>query len=191
MSFEVPSCAAWYVIQTKPKREGEACRNLCGLGLECLFPKIFDYRIWNGRYLTIEKPLFPGYLFVKLVLSKHYYNIRWTKGVARFVGWGDMPAPIAEEVVEIIRNRMDEQGRVRMGRDLRPGQQVRIRSGPFKDLIGIFDKKVSARGRVRLLLQLVDYQASIQLHEALVERITDNFTLLSKKSFLSNGLEVT
>jgi len=170
MSFELSSIAAWYVIQTKPKKEEEAFCNLYSRGLECLFPKVLDYRTWHGRYTTIEKPLFPGYLFVKLVLSQYYYKVKWTKGVAHFVGLGNVPAPIADEVVEIIYNQMGEQGRVKMGRDLRSGETVQIKSGPFKDLIGVFDRKVSARDRVRVLLHLVGYQASVQLHEALVER---------------------
>jgi transcription antitermination factor NusG len=119
----------------------------------------------------MEKPLFPGYLFVKLVLFQHYYKIRWMKGVARFVGWGDGPAPIAEGAVEVIRRRMDGQGKVRIGQDFKYGEKVRIKSGPLKDLIGVFESKVSARDRVLVLLHLVGYQASIQLHEALLERV--------------------
>lgn len=170
-SFELLSKPAWYVVQTKPKREAQAFRNIYRLGVECLFPKILDYRTFHGRYCRMEKPVFPGYLFVKLALSEHYYKIRWMKGVVRFVGWGDGPAPIAEEVVEVIRRRMDGQGKVREGQDFKYGEKVRIRSGPLKELIGIFERKVSARGRVRVLLHLFGYQASIQLHGALLGRV--------------------
>jgi transcriptional antiterminator RfaH len=172
MSYELSSTAAWYVIQTKPKKETEAFRNLCDLGCQCLFPKILDYRPAHGRTYEIEKPLFPNYLFVKLILAHHYYQTKWTKGVARFVGWGDMPTPIAEEALEIIRNRMDEGGRVKMGLDLKLGEEVRIKSGPLKDFIGIFDGTVSARGRVRILLQLVGSQVSVNLPESLADRIS-------------------
>jgi transcriptional antiterminator RfaH len=171
MSFELSSNAAWYVIQTKPKKEAEAFRRLCDLGLECVLPKVLDYRPANGRTVQIEKPLFPNYLLVKLIPAQYYYKIKWTKGVTRFVGWGDRPAPIAGEVVEIIRSRMDEMGRVRMERRLRPGEAVRIKAGPFKDFIGIFERKMSATDRIRVLLQVVGYQVSVQLKESLVERI--------------------
>jgi transcriptional antiterminator RfaH len=171
MSFELSSTAAWYVIQTKPKQEAETSRRLGDLGLECLLPKVLDYRTWNGRAVTIEKPLFPSYLFVKLILVYHYYQVKWTKGLARFVGWGDKPVPIADEIVDIIRNRMDEGGRVRMGLDLKPGEQVRIKSGPLKDFIGIFDGTISPRRRVRILLQLVGSQVSVNLPTSQVESI--------------------
>jgi transcription antitermination factor NusG len=78
---------------------------------------------------------------------------------------------IVDGAVEIIRSRMDDQGRVKVGLELKPGEAVRIRSGPLKDLIGIFDNKVSPRGRVRILLQLVGSQVSVSVPESLVERI--------------------
>ena len=171
MSFELSSTAAWYVIQTKPKKEAEACRNLSGLGYQCLLPKMLDYRTFNGRAVATEKPLFPNYLFVKLILARHYYQVKWTKGLARFVGWGNKPAPIADEVMAIIRNCMDERGMVIMRLDVKPGEEVRIKAGPFKDFIGIFERKMSATDRIRVLLQVVGSQVSVQLKESLVERI--------------------
>jgi transcription antitermination factor NusG len=55
--------------------------------------------------------------------------------------------------------------------DMKPGEQVRIKSGPLKDFIGIFERKVSARDRIRVLLQVVGSQVSVNLPETLVERI--------------------
>jgi transcriptional antiterminator RfaH len=164
MSFELSSTAGWYVVQTKPRKEQEVFSRLCARGLDGLFPTILD-----GRHFMVEKPLFPGYVFVKMILSLSYYRIKWTKGVARIVGWGDTPAPIADEVVEIIRTRMDEQGRVRVGSDLKLGEKVRIKSGPLKDFMGIFDGSASPRGRVRILLQLVGSQVRVTIPEPLVE----------------------
>lgn len=170
MSFGLSSTAAWYVIQTKPKKEAETSQRLGGLGLEYLLPKALDSRTVNGRVVQIEKPFFPNYLFVKLTLARHYYQVKWAKGVARFVGWGDVPAPITDEIVEAIRNRMDEGGRMWTGFDMKPGEEVRIKSGPLKDFIGIFERAVPARDRIRVLLQVVDSQVSVNVPETLVER---------------------
>jgi len=171
VSVELFSTAAWYVVQTKPRKEAEVFRNLCARGLKGLFPLIYDGKVGGARRRTAERPLFPGYLFVRMIPSCDYYRIKWTKGVARFVGWGDRPAPLADAVVEIIRTRMDEQGRVRIESDWRSGETVRIKAGLLKDLIGVFDRKVSPLGRVKILLQLVGSQVSVHLPESLVERI--------------------
>ena len=170
MSFELSPTAAWYLVQTKARKESEAFNKLRAGGLKGLFPKIHDGKVCSGRQHTTEAPLFPGYLFVRMIPSRAYYKIKWTKGVVRFVGWGDVPASVADEVVEIIRKRMDEQGRVRVELGLKPGEEVKIRSGPLKDLIGIFDGTLSPGGRVRLLLQLVGSQVSVNVPESLVER---------------------
>lgn len=170
MSFELSLKAAWYVIQTKPKKEAEASQRLGGLGLEHLLPKVLDSRTVNDLAVQAEKPLFPNYLFVKLALAHHYYQVKWTKGIARFVGWGDIPTPISDEVVETIRSRMDEGGRVRIGLDLQPGEEVKIKSGPFKDFIGIFERKMSVQDRIRILLQVAGSHVSVNVPETLVER---------------------
>lgn len=170
MSFGLSSKVAWYVIQTKPKKEAEASQRLEGLGLEHLLPKALDSRTVNGRAVQIEKPFFPNYLFVKLTLARHYYQVKWTRGIARFVGWGDIPAPIADEIVEAIRSRTDEGGRVRIGLDVNPGEEVRIKAGPFKDFIGIFERKMPAQDRIRVLLTVVGSQLSVNVPKSLVER---------------------
>lgn len=171
VSFELSSTAAWYVIQTKPKKEAETSQRLEDLGLECLLPKALDYRTVNSLPVQTEKPLFPNYLFVKLILARHYYQVKWTKGIARFVEWEDRPAPIAEEAVETIRSRMDERDRVKIGLDVRAGEEVRIKSGPLRDFVGIFERKLSERDRIRVLLQVVGSQVSVNVPESLVERV--------------------
>jgi transcription antitermination factor NusG len=59
---------------------------------------------------------------------------KWTRGLSHLGGWGDRLAPIADEVVAIIRNRMGEGGRVKIGLDAKPGEEVRIKTGHFKGL---------------------------------------------------------
>jgi len=49
---------------------------------------------------------------------------------------------------------------------------IRIASGPFKDLMGIFDRWVSEEGRVRVLLDLLNYSANVELHYSQVEKLT-------------------
>jgi transcriptional antiterminator RfaH len=171
VSFELSLTAAWYVVQTKPRKEGEVFSKLCARGLDSLFPTIIDRTTRRRRYFTTEKPLFPSYVFVKMIPYLSYYRIKWTEGVARVVGWGDKPAPIADEAIEIIRSRMDNQGRVMVGLDLKPGEKVRINAGPLRDLTGIFDGPISTRGRVRILLRLVGSQVHVNIPELLVEPI--------------------
>jgi transcription antitermination factor NusG len=66
---------------------------------------------------------------------------------------------------------MDEQGLVRVGRRLKPKDRVRIKSGPFKDLLALFERELDDNGRVEILLQVLGFQARVQIHESLLEKI--------------------
>jgi transcription antitermination factor NusG len=54
---------------------------------------------------------------------------------------------------------------------LKANDPIRVRSGPLKDLVGIFDRWVSGGGRGRVLLSLLNYDASVELHYSQLEKI--------------------
>jgi transcription antitermination factor NusG len=77
--------------------------------------------------------------------------------VHRVVAFGESPAVVPDEAVRIIMERLTEiekAGGLTVWR-LRRGERVRITSGPFQDLEGIFDGVVRAGERVRLLMELL------------------------------------
>jgi transcription antitermination factor NusG len=51
------------------------------------------------------------------------------------------------------------------------GDQVRVRTGPFKWVEGIFDRKLSASGRVRILLNLASGGVAVQMAASDLERL--------------------
>ncbi len=66
---------------------------------------------------------------------------------------------------------MDADGVVRKTRDFQPSDMVRIKSGPLRDLLGIFERWVSDSERVRILLNLIGYQPAIEIHCSMVEKV--------------------
>mgnify|MGYP005832789553 CR=1 FL=1 len=161
----------WYVIQTKPKKEKEAASYLAPKGVEILNPLMEDFSVGIGRVERSAKPLFPGYIFGRFDLEVDYPLVRWGKGVKKVLGFGGYPVPLAEEVIEIIRSRMGPDGVVRKNRDFRQNDVIRITAGPLKDLLGIFDRWVSATERVRILLSLVGYQPVVEVHYSVIEKV--------------------
>ena len=51
-----------------------------------------------------------------------------------------------------------------------PGDMVRIKSGPMKDLYGIFEEWGSDEGRVKILIQMVNNRAKVVMHASLIEK---------------------
>jgi len=161
----------WYVVQTKPKKEGEAKSYLSTKGVEVFNPLIETFVPRNGQMNKELRTLFPNYVFAKFELEKNYPLVRWARGVKKVLGFGGYPVPISEEVIELIKKRTDESGIVKKTHHFEPNDLVRIKSGPLKELLGIFDRWVSDSERVRILLNLVGYQPTIEIHYSLIEKV--------------------
>ena len=161
----------WYVIQTKPKKEGEAKSYLSTKGVEVFNPLIETFVPRSGQMNKELKTLFPNYIFAKFELEKNYPLVRWARGVKKVLGFGGYPVSISEEVIELIKKRTDERGIVRKTHHFEPNDLVRIKSGPLRELLGIFDRWVSDSERVRILLNLIGYQPTIEIHYSLIERV--------------------
>jgi transcriptional antiterminator RfaH len=161
----------WYVLQTKPKKEGEATSYLLTKGLEVFNPLIETLSSRNRKMEKVLKSLFPNYIFVKFDLDQSYILVRWARGVKKVLGFGQYPTPVSDEVIETIKKRTDANGIVRKTCHFEPNDIIRIKSGPLRELLGIFERWVSDSERVRILLNLIGYQPTVELHYSLLEKV--------------------
>ncbi len=161
----------WYVIQTKQKKEGETTSYLSTKGLEVFNPLTEVLSPRNGKMEKIRKSLFPNYVFVKFDLNQSYNLVRWARGVKKVLGFGQSPSPVSDEVIELIRGRTDTNGIVRKAFHFEQNDIIRIKSGPLRDLLGIFDRWASDSERVRILLNFIGYQPTIEIHYSMLEKV--------------------
>jgi transcriptional antiterminator RfaH len=161
----------WYVIQTKPKKEEEAKSYLSTKGIEIFNPLMETFSPRNGRLSKEFKPLFPNYIFGKFDIDQNYNLVRWARGVKKILGFGGNFTSVSEEVVELIKKRTDSNGIVRKNYHFEPNDLVRIKFGPLKDLLGIFDRWISDSERVRVLISLIGYQPAVEIHYSLIEKV--------------------
>lgn len=161
----------WYVIQPKAKKEEEAVSYLSLNGLEVFNPLMETFTPRNGRMNKELRPLFPSYIFGKFDIEQNYNLVRWARGVRKILGFGGLFIPVSEEVVELIKKRRDGNGIVRKTYHFESNDLIRIKSGPLKDLLGIFDRWVSDGERVRILLNLIGYQPEVEIHYSLIEKV--------------------
>ena len=161
----------WYVIQTKPRNEHRVEINLFNQEIEVFLPLIETYEHQFEQPVRRIKPLFPSYLFGRLDLNFHYYKVKYTRGVSKILGGGDQPTPISEKVIQTIKERMGKDNLVRLQEEWKEGDLVRIASGPFKELMGIFMNKMSDSGRVRILLNLIGVHVSVQIAQWQLKKV--------------------
>ncbi|MCJ7746264.1 MAG: hypothetical protein MUP27_00865 [Desulfobacterales bacterium] len=155
----------WYVIQTKPKDEYRVETHLLNQEIEIFLPLLETHQYCSGKMVQRIKPLFPNYLFARLDLKLHYYKVKWTRGVSKILGTGDGPIPISGEVVQRIREKVGKDNLVKLEEEWKEGDIVQITSGPFKELMGIFQKKMSDNGRVRILLSMIGVDIPVQISQ--------------------------
>jgi transcriptional antiterminator RfaH len=157
----------WYVVQAKPREEHRAQHFLKEKDFHTYLPLMEVATIRGFR----EKPLFPGYLFCLFDHnSESLAHVKWTKGVAKILPKSAKPLPINDEVIAAIRSLEQQDGIIRK-RSLGTNDRIRVSRGPMKDIVGIFDHWASDQGRVRVLLQFINYQASVELHHSCIEKI--------------------
>jgi transcriptional antiterminator RfaH len=161
----------WYVVHTNPKQEERANSNLIAWGVETLYAKLKTRRHneFTGVPTYITQPLFPRYLFAKFK-REQLSKILFTRGVHDVVCFGDGPACVSEEIIEVIRGRIDQNGFVKLNNDLKPGDRVVISAGPLKNLIGVFEREVKGSERIMILLTAIGYQGHIEVDRDLIKR---------------------
>jgi len=124
----------WYLVKTKPRMEEMAEINLKNQSIEYFLP-----RFTNGK--REGKVIFPGYIFIKPKITDTYQSIRSTRGMSDFVRFEMSFANVKDQTidelkaaVDVLNDRMDQTN------PHQKGEEIFIKSGPFKDFNGIFEK---------------------------------------------------
>lgn len=159
----------WFVVRTKSRKEDQALRSLERRGIVAFCPRILEPVGWTNDWLTV--PLFPGYLFVDIVLHAAFHTVSWSPGVKGFVSFGEIPSPIARGVVNFLRQQTGPEGIIRPERAFRAGERVCIKRGPFAGLIGIIETPCPERGRIRVLMDFLRQGTSVEIPLAAVGRL--------------------
>lgn len=162
----------WYVVHTNPKQEDRAYSNLRCWGVETLHPKLKTRRVneFSGASTYITKPLFPRYLFAKFDARTQLAKISFTRGVHNVVSFGGQPTSVEEDVIRIISSRIDDNGFVKLGDHLKPGDKVVIKAGPLRDFQGVFERELNDNERISVLLTTISYQGRIVVTRDVLER---------------------
>jgi transcriptional antiterminator RfaH len=151
----------WVVLRTQPRRELVAARSVAARLVEAYVPRLPARRDPERRPLV-----FPGYVFVRpLPGTDDLLRIRSVPGIAYVLPRGGPPAQLPESVIELLRRREAEPPQ-----PLRHGERVVVLAEPFRSLEAVFDRHLSAAGRVRVLLELVHRVVAVDLEEAQLRR---------------------
>lgn len=158
----------WFAVYTKPQKESYTQFNLRARGLITFFPKLLLLKTEKRKEKVI--PLFPNYLFCHCSIpSQEHSSVCWCPGVRRLVSFNGSPAVIDDATMGGLINQASPEGVIRSQSNVQTGQEVSINGGAFNGLQGIIERPPNARGRVKVLLELLNRPMSIDVPIDLIE----------------------
>jgi transcription antitermination factor NusG len=159
----------WFVARVLAHQENRAQLNLHRLGFRSFVPRLRQSVRHARRLQETLKPLFPGYIFVIVDLSKHRWRtINGTFGVAALIMGAEQPMPVPTGVVEALAASCESSAVVSLGeQSLEIGQKVRILSGPFAEALCCL-AHLDDRGRVRVLLEIMGMEVTARLDRSAI-----------------------
>ena len=168
----------WYAIQTTAGHENKV-RSLIERRInedarppeerairQALVPVQEMVEIKNGKKVTVERTLFPGYVLVEMVSNQEtLHTINNIQGVIKFVGTGREPMPLRQDEVNRllgIEEPVAETGQ-REEIPFLSGQLVEIIEGPFSDFSGTVEEVLPDKGKVRVSVSLFGRPTTVEL----------------------------
>lgn len=129
---------------------------------ECFLPTHKVNRKHRHTLREVVEPLFPHYLFIRLGNDSNWNVIRSTRGVAEVVTFNGQPKPVPDDIVAGLAERCHLLNDAAPEPLFRPGQQVVISDGVFRELEAIVHA-IKGEDRVVLLLNLLNQPQHLEL----------------------------
>jgi len=168
----------WYAIQTTAGHENKV-RSLIQRKIEqdtlpaearairqALVPTQEVVEIKNGKKVTVERKIYPGYVLVEMLMTQETLHvINGIQGVIKFVGHDRLPQPLRADEVNRLLGVADEAEADEPAEEIPflVGQAVAITEGPFTDFNGTVEEVMADKGKVRVSVSLFGRPTSVEL----------------------------
>jgi transcription antitermination factor NusG len=157
----------WYVAHVRPRCEKKLVEYCQREGFPTTLPLYRSVKKYRGKTVTFQKPLFPGYVFLRLVQLQRP-KVYQSDYVANLL---DVPDQVEfERQLNDILFALDQEVEVRLAPTIGPGVKVRIKTGPLQGIEGWVE---SRKGMVEVLLRLdfISQAAAVKMEATNLELI--------------------
>lgn len=162
----------WYVVHTYSGHEAKVAatlkqkikaQNMEKRIFEILVPTQEKIEVREGKKVTINEKIFPGYILVRMDLDDEtWYTVRSTAGVTSFVGIGNKPTPLDPKEVKTIQRFMRMEAPTYKA-SFSLDEPVKIIDGPFAEFLGTVDQIDEAKGKVKVLVSIFGRETPVEL----------------------------
>ncbi len=172
----------WYTLKVQPERE-EKIRDLLmerirNKGLtdqmrQILIPTESVQEIRGGKKRIIQQKTYPGYLFAEMDLTdESWYVITETAGISGFVSANPRePVPLPDdEINRILQSMRDDKEKPKPKVEFEPGENVRIKEGPFENYEGQVEEVYAEKGTLKVNVFIFGRSTPVELEFFQVEK---------------------
>ena len=165
----------WYVVNTYSGHENKVKEKLemraSSMGMEdyiyrVVVPEQKEIEVKDGKEKEKIKKMFPGYILVEMVMTDEaWFVVRNTPAVTGFIGSsgkGAKPFPLTPMEVDKILGSMG-MSRLEIGTSLNIGDQVKVISGPFANMLGTVKSIDIENQKVEVTLDLFGQETVVEL----------------------------
>jgi transcription antitermination factor NusG len=132
-----PCVPKWFAAYTSPRHEKRVAQHLEMREIEHYLPLYRTQRKWSdGSRVTLDLPLFPGYIFVCIQRAQRVRVLEVPGVLAVVGGTGGEPASLPVSEIDALRSGLSQRN-AQPHPLLKVGQRARIRSGAFAGMEGV------------------------------------------------------
>lgn len=150
---------AWCVAHTRPRREKKLKQFCEREGFSVTLPCYRSVRKYRGKKVVFEKPLFPGYVFLKLLPAQRQ-SVYQSDHVANLLDVHDQ-ALFMRQLGEILK-ALESDLEIYLAPEIGPGMRVKVKSGPLRGMEGWVEQRYGMT-TVLLRLDFIGQAAAVKL----------------------------
>ncbi len=163
--------SAWYCLRSQPKHEHIAAAHLRLLeGVTVFCPRIRFRRTTRQGLVWVTEAMFPGYLFAHFELAEMNLRVRYAHGVNGIVRFAGQYPTIEEEALAQLRDHTGSAEVKELNYQISEGDQVQIVGGAFVGLEAVVTQVLSAKERVKVLMDFLGRKMEAELQSSSVLR---------------------
>jgi len=157
----------WFVAHTRSRCEKKLKQFLDREALHCVLPTIQKVHKYRGKTVSFNKPLFPGYVFLKIHPSKKQKAFQ-SDYVANLL---DVPSQeeFNQQLGDILA-AIETGCELQLAPEIGVGKKVVIRSGPMRGIEGWVEKRFGM-STVLLRLDFIGQAAAMSVDADTLELI--------------------
>lgn len=175
-----PTKKDWFAVFTTPRHEKRVEEHFRVREIESFLPLCRMRRRWkDGSKGTVQIPLFPNYIFVRIQRNGRVPVLE-VPGVLSIVGSGRESMSVPESYIHCLQEGL-QQGKIEPHSYLATGMRVRIRSGVMAGMEGILLRKKNDF-RVVLTLQMIMKSVKVEVELDEIEPVDANSYLCLSES---------